>query len=110
MSMGMMMLVSLVVVIVIVVRMVMIVTVMILVVMNAITRRMILFRMTMCFTGSVRVAFAGIRAALGIKRRLDLDQPSPQPRHHRFDHVIASDTQTLRHDLGRQVTVSEMPG
>jgi hypothetical protein len=91
-------------------RMVMVVPVMIMVMMNTIMRRMILSRMTVCFSASVRVAVTGIRAALGIKRRFDLNQPSPQPRHHRFDHVIAPDAQTLRHDLGRQVTVPEMPG
>jgi hypothetical protein len=56
------------------------------------------------------MAFARIRAALRIKRRLNLDQPGTQPLDHRFDHVVAPNAQSFGHDLGRQVTVAEMPG
>src|SRR5580700_9938976 len=63
--------------------------------------RMIVMRMTMCG--------AGIGAAFGIKRRLDLDDARAQPLHHRLDHMIAADTQALRHELRRQMTVAEMP-
>ncbi len=58
----------------------------------------------------VGVAFTSIGAALRIKWSFDLNQPGSQPSHHRFDHVIASNAQSSRHDLRRQVTVAEMPG
>ena len=51
-----------------------------------------------------------IRAALGIERRLDLDDARAQSLHHRLDDVIAADAQAFRHDLGRQVAVAEVPG
>jgi hypothetical protein len=60
--------------------------------------------------GHVRMTAAGIGAAFGIERRLDLDHARPQPLHHRLDDVIASDPQALGHDLGRQMAVAEMPG
>ena len=53
---------------------------------------------------------AGIGAAFGIERRLDLDDARAQPLHHRLDDVIAADAQALRHDLRRQMAVAEMPG
>jgi len=56
------------------------------------------------------VGGAGIGAAFGIERRLDLDHARAEPLHHLLDHVIAPDTQTLGHDLRRQMTVAEMPG
>jgi len=58
----------------------------------------------------MRMAAAGIGAAFGIERRLDLDHARAEPLHHLLDHVIAPDTQTLGHDLRRQMTVAEMPG
>lgn len=51
-----------------------------------------------------------IGAALGIERRLDLDDARAEPLHHRLDDVVAADAQALRHDLGRQMAVAEMPG
>jgi len=51
-----------------------------------------------------------IRTALRIERRLDLDDARAQPLHHRLDDVIPADAQSLRHDLGRQMAVTEMPG
>ena len=63
-----------------------------------------------------RVAFrcvamaAGIGPALGIERRLDLDHPRAEPFEHRLNDVIAPDPKTLGHDLGRQMTVAEVPG
>jgi hypothetical protein len=53
---------------------------------------------------------ARIGAAFGIERRLDLDDARAQPFHHRLDDVIAADAQAFRHDLGRQMTIAEMPG
>ena len=51
-----------------------------------------------------------IRAALGIERRLNLDDARAQSLHHRLDDVIPADAQALRHDLRRQMAVAEMPG
>jgi hypothetical protein len=51
-----------------------------------------------------------IGAAFGIERRLDLDNARAEPGHHRLDDVITADAQALRHDLGRQMAVAEMPG
>ena len=42
-----------------------------------------------------------VGAALGIERRLDLDDARAEPLHHRLDDMIAADPQPLRHDLGR---------
>ena len=53
---------------------------------------------------------AGIGAAFGIERRLDLDDARAEPRHHRLDNVIAPDPEALWHDLRRQMPVAEMPG
>ena len=51
-----------------------------------------------------------IGAAFGIERRFDLDDARTEPLHHRLDDMIAADAQALRHDLGRQMAVAEMPG
>ena len=56
------------------------------------------------------MAAAGIGAAFGIERRLDLDHARAEPLHHRLDDVIAPDPQALGHDLRRQMAVAEMPG
>ena len=53
---------------------------------------------------------ARVRPPFGIERRFDLDDARAQPPHHRLDDVIAADAQTFRHDLGRQMTIAEMPG
>jgi hypothetical protein len=91
----------------VVVRMVMTVVMMM---PGMIVRRMSVRRMVMRFTGRVRVAVTGIGAAFRVERRFDFDQPRAEPLHHRFDHVVAADTQAASGDLRRQVTISEMPG
>jgi len=48
--------------------------------------------------------------ALGIERRLDLDDARAQSLHHRLDDVIPADAQALWHDLRRQMAITEMPG
>jgi hypothetical protein len=53
---------------------------------------------------------ARVRPPFGIERRFDLDDARAQPLHHRLDDVIAADAQAFRHDLGRQMTIAEMPG
>ena len=51
-----------------------------------------------------------IRPALGIERRLDLDDTRAQSLHHRLDDVVPADAQAFWHDLRRQMAVAEMPG
>src|SRR5665213_307023 len=58
----------------------------------------------------MRVPAAGIGAAFGIERRLDLDDARAQPFCHRLDDMIAPDPQAPRHNLRRQMAVAEMPG
>ncbi len=58
----------------------------------------------------VRLMRRRIGAAFGIERRLDLDDTRAKPLHHLLDDVIAADAQALRHDLRRQMAISEMPG
>ena len=84
--------------------------------------RMIMSRMGVGVTGRVGmalgvsmalrmgVAAAGIGAAFGIERRLDLDDARAQSPGHRLDDMIAPDPQAPRRDLGRQMAVAEMPG
>ena len=45
--------------------------------------------------GFRRMRVAGIGAAFGIERRLDLDHARAKPFHHRLDHVIAADAQAF---------------
>jgi len=51
-----------------------------------------------------------VRSALGIERRLDLDDARAQTLDHRLDDVIPADAQAFWHDLGRQMAIAEMPG
>jgi hypothetical protein len=98
MSMGvivvMIVVAMLVVVMVVVITVVIVITV---VMMAMIMRGMIMSRLR-------------IRAALGIERRLDLDDAPAQSRNHRLDDVIPADAQAFWHDLRRQMAVAEMPG
>src|ERR1700740_3409730 len=107
MRMAVMMLVTAIVVMMMVVAMIMMMVTVIVAMIMAV--RMVVTGMRMRL---IRVAMggAGIGAAFGIERRLDLDNARAQALHHRFDHVIPADAQALRHDLGRQMTVAEMPG
>ena len=56
-------------------------------IMRGVVVRMVFRRM--------RMAAAGIGAAFGIERRLDLDDARAEPLHHRLDDVIAPDAQAL---------------
>jgi hypothetical protein len=56
------------------------------------------------------MAGVGIGAALGIERRLDLDNACAQSLHHGFDDMIAPDPQAFAGDLRRQMAIAEMPG
>jgi len=110
------------VVVMIVVAMFVVVMVVTMVVMTMIVimRRMGMgFGMSMGMRGMcmcMRVGFrcmgvtARIGPAFGIERRLDLDDARAKPLHHRLDDVIAANAQALRHDLGRQMAITEMPG
>src|ERR1700742_1739902 len=62
----------------------------------------------MCMT--LTMTAAGIGAAFGIERRLDLDDARAETLHHCLDHMVAPDPQALGHDLGRQMAIAEMPG
>ena len=57
-----------------------------------------------------RMRMAGIGAAFGIERRFNFDDAGAEPFHHRLDDVIAPYAQAFRHDLRRQMAVTEMPG
>ena len=100
MSMGVIVVVMIVVAMFVVVMVVIVITVMIVTIvmmMAMIMRGMIMRRLR-------------IRPALGIERRLDLDDARAQSLHHRLDDVIPADPQAFWHDLGRQMAVAEMPG
>lgn len=90
----------------------MLVVVMVLAMMMVVmtVRRMVMRAVMRMHLRRVGMAAAGIGAAFGIERRLDLDDARPQPLHHRLDDVIAPDSQAFWHDLGRQMAVAEMPG
>ena len=85
------------------------VMVMVIAMVTMIVRRMIVPGMRRRVVGVGMVA-AGIGAAFGIERRLDLDHARTKPPDHGFDDMIAPDPQPLGHDLGRQMAVAEMPG
>jgi len=51
-----------------------------------------------------------IGPALGIERRLDLHDARAQSLRHRFDHMVAPDSEAPCGDLGRQMTIAKMPG
>jgi hypothetical protein len=59
---------------------------------------------------SVCVPAVGVRSALRIERRLDLDHTRTESPHHGLDDVIPANAQVLGHDLGRQMAIAEMPG
>ena len=58
----------------------------------------------------VAMAAAGIGAAFGIERRLDLDHARSQSLHHCLDDMVAADAQAFTDDLRRQMPVAEVPG
>ena len=93
-----------------VITVVMVVIIMATVMMTMIVRRMVMRGVGVGFGSRMRMEGVGISAAFGVERRLDLDHARAQPPHHRLDDVIAPDPQALAHDLGRQMTVAEMPG
>ena len=95
-----------------VVAMVVVVVTVVMVMIAALgVRRMIMPGVVVRFAGRRgRLAAAGIGATFRIERRFDLDDPCPQPLHHRFDDVIAPDPQPPSRYLRRQMAVAEMPG
>jgi len=52
----------------------------------------------------------GVGAALGIERRFDFHDTRAEALDHVLDDVIPPDPQALADDLGRQMTIAEMPG
>ncbi len=59
---------------------------------------------------AVRHHMLRIGAAFRIERRLDLRHLGAEAAYHVLDDVIATDPQLLTEDLGRKVTIAEMPG
>jgi hypothetical protein len=87
-------------------RMVMIVVVMM---VTMAMRRMIVRGGVMRLNRRMRVSIAGIGAAFRIERGFDLDHPRAEPFHHILNDVVATDSQSARRDLRRQVAITEMP-
>ncbi len=56
------------------------------------------------------VAAFGIGPTFRIERCLDLDHARAKAQQHILDDVITANAQSLRHNLRRQMTISEMPG
>jgi hypothetical protein len=98
------------VIIMLVMAMVGIVAMMIVTMRGVIVRRMIMATMTVRVLVVGMRMHGGISAAFGIERRLDFNNTRAEPGHHRLDDVVTADAQALRHDLGRQMAVAEMPG
>jgi hypothetical protein len=57
----------------------------------------------------VVVVAAGIGAALGVERRVEVRCPGAQPPHHVLDHMVAADHQPIAVEHGRQMPVAEVP-
>jgi hypothetical protein len=107
MAVGIIMIAMLVVVMMVVMMVVTMVVIGAVMVSATLVRGMTVPHMIMRIIG-VRVA--GIGAAFGIERPVDLDQARAQPSQHRLDHMIAADAQSPLRDLGRQVSIAEVPG
>jgi hypothetical protein len=106
MSMGVTVVVmSITVVVVVAAMLVMVMLVMTMVMVVAVIMRAMIMRVMVL---GMRMG-SGIGTAFRIERRLDLDNARAEPGHHRLDDVVAADPQALRHDLGRQMAVAEMP-
>jgi hypothetical protein len=96
---------------VVVIVMVMTVVVVMMEIIMVMVVAMIMRRVAMRIAGRrMGMAAAGIGAAFGVERRLDLDHARAKTLDHRLDDMIAPDPQPLGHDLGRQMPVAEMPG
>ena len=116
MSMGVIVVVMIVVAMLVVV-MVVVITVVIVITVVMVIAVMMVGMIIMVMMGVAAVVMRGmivrrlrISAALGIERRLDLDDARTQSLHHRLDDVIPADAQAFWHDLRRQMAVAEMPG
>jgi hypothetical protein len=99
-------------VVMVVVAMLVVMVVIMIVTMMAVIVRMAVIMIVpgVAMRGLLGVGVPGIGAALGIERRLDLEDAGAETLHHRFDDVVAADAQPLRHDLRRQMAVAEVPG
>ncbi|KRR01323.1 hypothetical protein CQ12_26260 [Bradyrhizobium jicamae] len=103
--MGVIVMVVIVVAMFVVMMVVIIMVVVITVVMMTVSMMVMAVIMRGMVMGRLRIG-----PALGIERRLDLDDARAEPLHHGLDDVIPADSQALRHDLRRQMAVAEMPG
>ncbi len=86
-------------------------------VIMSVTAAMAVMRMIVCAVlvrMIVRVVVTmrrlGIGAAFRIERRFDLDHACAEPLHHPLDDMVATDAQSLGHNLRRQMAIAEMPG
>ncbi len=89
---------------------IMVVMIMVVIVVMVVTVCMVVAGVMRMVIMSVAMCRAGIGAAFRIERRLDLHDARAEPLYHCLDHVVAADAQPLWHELGRQMTVAEMPG
>ena len=110
MSMGVIVVVMIVVAVFVVVMVVVITVVIVIAVMMVGTIIMMMMAVVAVIMRGMIMSRLRIRPALGIERRLDLDDARAESLHHRLDDVIPADAQAFWHDLGRQMAVAEMPG
>ena len=106
-------------VMIVVVIMIVAVAVMIMVVIMTVAVAMIVVVMVVTVAVVVRVIVAvavllgggaDIGAAFRVERRLDRHDAGAEPARHLLDHRVATDAQAPAGQLGRQVTIAQMPG
>ena len=98
MAVGMLVIAMLVVMVVtiVVVMIAVMMVIMVMIMMGMIMRGMVMAGVGMNRAFRMGMAAAGIGAAFGIERRLDLDHPRAETFHHFLDDVIAPDAQRFR--------------
>lgn len=92
------------------VTMIVLVVMMAVIMMLMIVTAMFLIAMAVVIMPMRCMAATGISSAFRIERRFDGDDARAEATHHFLDDVIAPDAQSLANDLGRQMTIAEMPG
>ena len=70
---------------------------------------MIVTVIMMGMRGAVAMTITGIGSAFRIERSFDLDDARAEPFHHGFNHMVMPDAKTFTDNLGRQMTIAEMP-
>jgi hypothetical protein len=79
-------------------------------VMGMIMRTMLVVVMIVAMLMPVHRSGRDIGAALGVERRFDLDHGGAEPPRHILDDMVAADAQAFLQKLGRQMTITQMPG